>query len=146
MVLKYGYWTPVHDQASAEYAVRMSGLPVLVMAVNPAIAALIMAVQPDPNPPRIVLSSLLAVMLVLLAFRVRMGRAGWLPLVLAVFTLFLAARAFAAFAVWDHAGGELVNGTMVVIGWVIPLICTVLVFGGVRGWRWMVANGVAVRY
>jgi hypothetical protein len=146
MAQQFGYWTPVQDETSARYAVRMSGLPVLVMAVNPSLAALTIAVQPEPNLPLIAALSLLAALLMLLAFRIRSGCAGWLPLVMLLFVLFLGAKALSFTAVLGVADIDPLNGTMLVMGWIIPLICTVLVFGGVRGWRWMVANGVAVRY
>lgn len=45
----FGYWISSIDEDSAKEAVRMAGLPVLVMGANAAVVSLTTLVQTAPN-------------------------------------------------------------------------------------------------
>lgn len=132
-----GYWLPVHDEASARDAVRMSGLPVLIMGANAALFALVEAVQPAPYAALLASSVAIACILILLAFRIRAGHAAWIPFALVLFVVFLAANAFLAYLGWHLAGRTLAGTSQVILSWIVPVICLVLILGGFRGWRWL---------
>jgi uncharacterized membrane protein len=133
----FGYWLPVHDDASARDAVRMSGLPVLFMGANAAVFALMEAVQPAPSTSLLASSLAISCILILLAFRIRAGHAAWMPLVVILFVVFLAASAFLTYLGWHLTGRAQAGAIQAVFSWIIPIICLVLVVGGVRGWRWL---------
>ena len=137
----FGYWLPVHDDASARDAVRMSGLPVLFMGANAAVVALMEAVQPAPSTSLLASSVAISCILIFLAFRIRAGHAAWIPLVVILFVAFMATSAVLTFLGWHLEGRTQAGAIQAVFSWIIPIICLVLVIGGVRGWRWIISHG-----
>ena len=39
-------------------------------------------------------------------------------------------------------GNEPIGAIQIITGWLVPLICMVLVVAGFKGWLWLRANGV----
>ena len=79
----------------------------------------------------------------IVAFRLRGGHAGWVPLVVLGFVILLALRIAASIAAWNAAGRNgIAVGTELLVGWIIPLLCLTLMLGGLRGWLWLRANGI----
>lgn len=142
----FGYWISVQDEASARDAVRMSGLPVLLMGANAALFALVTSVRPVSNPILLVSSVAIAFLLVLLAFRIRAGHAAWIPFVLILFAAFLGVSGFSSYSLWRLAGKTQTSGAHLVLSWIIPIICLVLVIGGFRGWRWLKSRQIGVSF
>ncbi len=126
----FGYWITIRDAASARYAVRMAGLPVLLIAANALLAATIMAVTlatldaPIGRNTLILLGLLVVAGLALgsIAFALRAGRAT--ALVPAATTLSIAAFAVQA---------------MVSPPWllIVPGLAVLLALSGLRGWFWL---------
>ena len=137
----FGYWISSTDEDSAKEAVKMAGLPALVMGANAALASLIALFQTTPNLTIVAWSAIIALLLIILAFRIRAGRSAWLPLVLVLFSAFLVASAFSSYIVWSVAREEPTSGGQIITGWIVPLICMVLVVAGFKGWLWLRTNG-----
>ena len=137
----FGYWISSTDENSAKEAVKMAGLPALVMGVNAALASLIALFQATPNLTIVAWSAIIALLLIILAFRIRAGKSAWLPLVLVLFSAFLVASAFSSYIVWTVAGKEPISAAQIITGWIVPLICMVLVVAGFKGWLWLRTNG-----
>ncbi len=137
----FGYWIVVDDEESAKAAVQMSGLPVLLLGANSALFALIALVQPNPNHTYIVSSAVFACLMILMAFRIRSGHARWVTIAFFLYIAFFGVNLFFFFVWWRVVGQSAVSAIQLVLGWIVPLICLALVFGGLRGWRWLRANG-----
>ena len=137
----FGYWISSTDEDSGKEAVKMAGLPALVMGANAALASLIALFQTTPNLTIVAWSAIIALLLIILAFRIRAGRSAWLPLVLVLFSAFLVASAFSSYIVWTVAGKEPISAAQIITGWIVPLICMVLVVAGFKGWLWLRTNG-----
>lgn len=142
----FGYWIAVHDEASAGEAVRMSGLPVLLMGANGALLALVAAVQPEADMARITGLGAVAALLVLLAFRIRAGHAGWVPVAVALFLGFLGFSAWWSYRIWRLFGTLQLTQGQILLQWIVPLICLVLAIGGLRGWLWLRAHRRALSF
>lgn len=137
----FGYWVPVTDKASATAAVRMAGLPVLIMGGNAALLALIAAVQPVPDTVLIASAAALAAVLVLIAFRLRGGHAAWIPITFLLFVAFLALHLFLAYSGWLMTGTTLEVRVQIFFGWIVPVICLILMVSGFSGRQWLRKNG-----
>lgn len=136
------YWAVVDDEPSARNAVRMAGLPVLLMGGVEAVAALTAAMETPADGNAALGSAAGAILLIALAFRLRGGHAGWVPLVVLIFMIMLALRLWVSIAAWNAAGQNGIAGAGLLIGWIIPLICLALMLGGLRGWLWLRAHRV----
>lgn len=142
----FGYWTAVHDAPSASQAVRMAGLPVLIMGANAALLSLIGMVQQPPKVPIVIAFGLIGLLLIVIAFRIRSGHAGWVPLALILFAAFLGLRALGAWGLWSLAGQNRAMGVQIVFSWIIPIICLIFALSGLNGWRWLRANRQPLRF
>ena len=136
----FGYWIPVIDEASARDAIRMSGLPILLMGANAALLALVTSVQPFPDTVMIASAVAIAFSLILLAFRIRAGHAAWIPFALILFAAFLGVNLFSSYIGWQVAGQNTTVSGQILLGWIVPTICLILMVGGFRGWLWMRAS------
>jgi hypothetical protein len=126
----FGYWITIQDAASARYAVRMAGLPVLLIAANALLAAMIMAMTlatldaPMGRNALTILGLLVAAGIALggIAFALRAGRAT--ALVPAATAL-----SIAAFAVQAVASPPWML--------IVPSLALLLALSGLRGWFWL---------
>lgn len=137
----FGYWISSTDEDSAKEAVKMAGLPALVMGANAALVSLTTLFQATPNLTIVAWCATIALLLIILAFRIRAGNSAWLPLVLVLFSAFLGASAFSSYIGWTAAGHEPISAAQIITGWIVPLICMVLVLAGFKGWLWLKTNG-----
>lgn len=137
-----GYWISCVDEGSAKAAIKMAGLPVLVMGGNAALAALIAFSQPSPNINLTACYAAISLPLFILAFRIRAEKSGWIPLVLVLFAAFVAIKALVDYISLVIVGGGVTSIVQVVISWIVALICCVLVIAGFKGWLWLKANGL----
>lgn len=142
----FGWWQPVRDGASALYAIRMAGLAVLVMAANSGVLCLVLLVGPEGRGGLAVFAGAVAVGLTLVAFRLRAGRAGWLPFGLVLFGGFLAASVALAVPEWGRADLSLADHGQRLAGWIVLAICAVLAVNGLAGWRWLRLHRVAMTF
>jgi hypothetical protein len=125
----FGYWITIDDDASARFAVRMAGLPVLLIAANTLLAALILAVtlatlEAAIGPcTQITLGLLVAAGLALgvIAFALRAGRTALVPLATAI-----SAAAFVVQA--------MVSPLWLLI---VPGLALLVSLSGLRGWSWL---------
>ncbi len=141
-----GYWIVSHDQASALEAVRMAGLPLLLMGFNLLVLALL-TLSASPSLAAFALGMLgTALACIILAFRLRGGHAGWVPIVALLFVTYLAASLALTIFVTRASAIPNMSGTMIVTQWVIPIICLILISAGIRGWLWLRANGVKASF
>ena len=67
----FGYWISSVDEESAKEAVKMAGLPVLVMGGNAALTALISLSQQTPDLTLASWCAAISVLLIIVAFRIR---------------------------------------------------------------------------
>ena len=118
---RFDFWIPVHDRASATYAVRMSGLPVFLIGLSLALSGLVLLVDPvSPMTLGWILAAL-SVPLIVLGLMLRGGRASLAPVACA---LFLGA---AAIEVWiAPSWGLVVRGLIALVA-----------LSGLRGWWWL---------
>lgn len=109
-------------------------LQALISLSRPLMAGAAVPVQ------AVVFLTVTAMLLILIAFRLRAGRAGWLPFVVPLFAASIGFAVVSAYSDWQMAGW--IARLQIGLRWVVPLICMIFVIGGVRGWRWMRAHGV----
>lgn len=133
----FGFWLPVVDGPSALEAVRMGGLPVLLVGGNVLLGAVLEAVRPDPSPLVVAGCAVVAVLLVAVAFRIRSGHAAWLPVVAILVVAWFVLRLLLAFAAWQAVAGLAILRVKVVTDLIVPVLCLVLLVGGLRGWWWL---------
>lgn len=136
-----GYWISSTDEDSAREAVKMGGLPVLVMGANAALTSLLAFFQTPQNLAIVTWCAIIALLLIIIAFRIRAEKLAWVPFALVMFAVFLVVNAFFSYIVWKAAGGGLINAVQIMRGWIIPLICIFLALSGFKGWLWLKANG-----
>lgn len=144
----FGYLSPVHDESSARYAIKMAGLPALFMAANAAILAMSVAVHPTPYLPVIVSATILAMCLLLMSLRMRAGHAGWVPFVLLLFSAFIALKLFLIYLelrIMKYTGTKL-EIVLHLAGLIVPIICAIFILGGLRGWRWLRAHNAKISF
>lgn len=130
------YWASVDDESSARDAVRMAGLPVLIMAATEGLRALTQVIDGDQGAMWV--SAGFAALLTVVAFRLRSGHAAWVPLVFLLFAVMTGFRLMQLVEGWNAA----VIVIQLLTGWIIPLLCALLMIGGLRGWLWMRAHGI----
>lgn len=92
----FGFWISVQDESKARYAVQLACLPVLALGANAAVLALSLAVNSAVMPMAAPAFALLALVLVFIAFRLRAGRASWVPLALLAILSFLGLELFSS--------------------------------------------------
>ncbi|WP_316015998.1 hypothetical protein [Roseobacter sp. HKCCA0434] len=134
------------DEESAMEAIKMAGLPILVIGANAALLALNSIAEQTSNYIVAKLSALIAVLLFILAFRVRSGHAAWVPFALILFVGFLVTNISATYMnAMTYGAFSSFNG-YILLGWIVPLICLLLAFSGLKGWLWMRANGMKISF
>ena len=138
----FGYWISSVDEESAKEAVKMAGLPVLIMGCNAALTALLALSQQTPDLTLAALSAAISLALIVVAFRIRAEKFGWIPSVLVLFAAFLVISAFSAYVALMDFGIARINGVQIVTSWIVPLICSVLMVAGFKGWLWLKAKGL----
>ncbi|AGT07523.1 hypothetical protein [Paracoccus aminophilus] len=87
--------------------------------------------------------AVIAALLVFIAFRLRAGRAAWVPLAFLAILSFLAVELFTSFHLLQIVEPSRAFDLFILAKWVVPLFCLVLAFSGLRGWLWLRRNGVA---
>ena len=65
-----------------------------------------------------------------------------MPLVLALFAAFLVISALTAYIALMAVGVAGISGVQIVTSWIVPLICSVLMIAGFKGWLWLRAEGL----
>ena len=138
----FGYWIAVHDAHSASYALRMAGLPILLTGMDIALFALLAAVWGVLDTGGSAWRLAIALPLVVIAFRIRAGHAPWLPVALALAVVMLVARLQSSLAVWRMTGGDRIAQAQLLASWIVPLFCTALMLGGLRGWLWLRSHNI----
>ena len=138
----FGYWISSVDEESAKEAVKMAGLPVLIMGCNAALTALLALSQQTPDLTLAALSAAISLALIVVAFRIRAEKSGWIPSVLVLFAAFLVISAFSAYVALMDFEIARINGVQIVTSWIVPLICSVLMVAGFKGWLWLKAKGL----
>ena len=130
----FGYWISSIDETSAKEAVKMAGLPILIMGANAALLTLISLVKPGSDLTTTTISAAVALSLIILAFRIRAGNAAWMPIACILFIVFTATSAVSSYFIWKITGANHITGTQVVMSWVVPAICVVFTLAGFKGW------------
>lgn len=138
----FGFWIDIRDEGKARYAVRMAGLPLLVLGANAAVLGLDLAVKAPEMPMAVPVFAVIAVVLVLVAFRMRAGRAAWVPLALLAILSFLAVELFSSLHLLRMLEPSQSFDMILLAKWVVPLFCLALAFSGFRGWLWLRRNGL----
>ncbi|MEX3016088.1 hypothetical protein [Gymnodinialimonas hymeniacidonis] len=135
-----GYWIVSHDEDSALEAVRMAGLPLLLMGFNLlGLAILFLSLVPTFGPAILGLLGT-AIACIIIAFRLREGHAAWVPIVALLFGAYIIVNV--AFTWLGATIAAAPSGALIATQWIIPLICLILVSAGIRGWLWLRSNGV----
>ncbi|WP_322890478.1 MULTISPECIES: hypothetical protein [unclassified Yoonia] len=86
----FGYWISSVDEKSAKEAAKMAGLPVLLLGANALILALSGLVNQSASMTVAGSYLTMALCLSFIAFRIRAGHAGWIPLAGLLFLVFIA--------------------------------------------------------
>ena len=136
----FGFWLPVHDEASARAAIKMAGLPLLLVGILLALVQLMHLAAPQDRVDWIIL--ILCVSMILMAFRLRAGGTALAPLAACLGLLSFALQAVSVCAgllAAEFDGVAFVAGMAALI---VPLFAAALAVGGLRGWWWMRRNGV----
>ena len=110
----FGYWISSVDEEGAREAIKMAGLPVLVMGGNAALTALISLSQQTPDLTLASWCAIISLLLIIVAFRIRAGKAGWLPLVLALFAAFLVINVLTAYIAFMAVGAAGISSVQIV--------------------------------
>ncbi len=123
----FGFWIPVTDKESAEYAAKMSGLPIFLLGLNFCALALVQVFVPQPA---LIYAAyfcffIFGLFLIFSGLRIRKQKFGTLPVSLGLW-LFL------------NLVGVLIIG--VGIGTIITLLIGLLAVSGLRGWLWLRRN------
>ncbi|WP_155122062.1 hypothetical protein [Martelella mediterranea] len=142
----FGYWLPVDDEESARDAVKMSGLPVLVMGLNFVILSLFPSPYQATSDYSSVISGVVALVLIFVAFRIRGGHAGLVPGTTSLFCVFIVLNAVLPYIGYFLAGGRDLDLFRLTISLIIPAICAALALNGWRGWRWLRKNNLPTPY
>ncbi|NJM82805.1 MAG: hypothetical protein HC844_10150 [Tabrizicola sp.] len=120
---RFGYWIDVTDRASAHEAVRMAGLPMVLIGFNFAVAAITLMTdapsEGDLTVPLVLAAS--SILLVTAGFLLRGGRSYLVPFA-SVVTLPLLTLLI-AFLPTYYA--------------LIPIFALLLSISGIRGWLWL---------
>ncbi len=133
----FGFWIVMRDEISAKEAVKMSGLPVLVMGGNLMVMGSIALAQSAQNMTFSAAVGVLAILLILMSFRIRAGHSGWLALVLILFGVFLGGTAYISAIAWTTATQPFGITLQLIASWIVQLFCIALVGAGLRGWHWL---------
>ncbi len=137
----FGFWITVKDQASAAEAVRMAGLPSLIMGANAVLLGLMEIVQQAPNTFIAAWFGFSGLLLVVISFRIRAGHGAWIPFVFVLFLAFFGAMTSAAARQWSELKAAPVLQTKLVTDWIVLLFCLALTVSGIMGWNWLRRNG-----
>ncbi len=121
---RFGYWIDVTDRASATEAVRMAGLPVLLIGASFLLNALVASQSGATFAGSAAGLSLAGLVIITIAFAIRGGRAGLVPVETGLSALVLAVSI-------------VLNPTILVI---VPLLALLLCISGLRGWLWLRRN------
>ncbi|MEJ8561010.1 hypothetical protein QTO30_07095 [Yoonia sp. GPGPB17] len=138
----FGYWISCVDEESAKEAVKMAGLPVLLMGGNAALTALIALSQQSPDLTLATSCAAISLPLIAIAFRIRAEKSGWIPSVVVLFAAFLILSALSGYVALMDVGIERIGGVQIVTSWIVPLICSVLMVAGFKGWLWLKTKGL----
>lgn len=136
----FGYWISCVDEESAKEAIKMAGLPVLVMGGNAALTALIALSEQSPDLTLAGWCAAISLPLIIIAFRIRAEKSGWMPSVLVLFAAFLGINVLTAYIALMDVGIVGISGVQIVTSWIVPLICSVLMAAGFKGWLWLRAR------
>ena len=123
---RWGFWIEVKDRASAENAVRMAGLPVLLIGASFFMPALLLLTTPNAVgvPTRAIALGASGIVIIVIAFLIRGGRAALVPVATAIavpvllFEISLRPTLFTA----------------------VPFMALLLSISGLRGWLWLHRN------
>lgn len=140
------YWVPVTDEASAREAIKLAGLPVIVMAFNSAFLAIELLFNAEASPALMFAFLVLAIIMVVIAFRLRKGHAGYVPYVAALFPAFLVLVVLTSFTGAKFTGSTLTSIFLVISSWLVPAIAAVLAYRGLKGWQWMRGSHSKISY
>ncbi len=122
---KFGFWITVEDEASARYAVRMAGLPVLIIGVLFVIGGLgSLDSMRGADPLTTWLTLGFGGAVILMAFGLRQGYAALVPIATAISGALIALRLATAPA----------------YAIILPALILLLVVSGFRGWLWLRRN------
>ncbi|WP_025319983.1 hypothetical protein [Granulibacter bethesdensis] len=132
----------IQDEESARYAVRMSGLPILVIGLNFVVLFLFFVSQQKENLYFNFFLVGMAFFMITMAFRIRAERIAWFPLALLLFGISISANLFLSYTQWKFKESLYINFSTLFIIWFIPLICMYLMVRGWMGWRWLKSNKI----
>jgi len=118
---RFGFWIPVHDRASAMYAVWMSGLPVFLIGLSLVLSGLVLLVDPVSAMGLGWVLAAAALPLIAIGLRLRAGRAWLAPVACALFLGTFAAE------IW----------LMPTWGLVVRGLVALIALSGLRGWWWL---------
>jgi hypothetical protein len=123
----FGFWIDVKDRQTALFAVRMAGLPVLIIALSALLGALLAVTEAPTGPKSVTDTTLLSiggVLLTIMAFAMRAGVSWVVPAATIISVLGM--------------GKQLLITP--VYGLIVPIFAVLLTISGLRGWLWLRKN------
>ncbi|MDE2446702.1 MAG: hypothetical protein KGO94_11015 [Alphaproteobacteria bacterium] len=130
----------------ARDAVKMAGLPVFVLAANAWFTALMMFVKTEISMAVVYAFLAIGVVLLVIALRMRSGRAALMPFALvplATFIMLVVLQTLRGAVIRDSWQVQLVE---LAGNWVVPALCAILAYRGLRGWFWLRAQKCKMSY
>ena len=140
---RLGWWVKINDVDSANYAIRMSGLPIFLMGISFIIAsfgALLTwsAIQSESVILKGFLIAMLPVgiFLVICGVLLRKNKNEIAPIAACLYIPFVLGSLF-----FVTPAPDIGQNTMLIINMIFTLLFALLSLGGLRGWRWLKQNG-----
>ena len=137
-----GWWVNVKDADSANYAIRMSGLPIFLMGVNFFVASLVAfltwnTIQSDSMFLKAFLLAMfpIGLSLIVCGILLRKNNNKIAPLAAGLYIPFVLISLF-----FVTPAPDIGKNTMLVINMLFTLLMMLLSLGGLRGWRWLRDN------
>ena len=135
-----GYWTQIIDEQSARNAVKMAGLPLLVLALNAAVFALILMQTTKASVWSIAAFGVLTFVFLAGAFRLRSGRAAIMPIAAAAYAAFLALLMLSTIRDVAVESELPIQFSIVLRNLFVPILSAIFAWRGVLGWRWLLVH------
>jgi hypothetical protein len=121
-----GFWIFIKDEASARWALKMSGVVFLISSFGHLIGALLFFLASDTFLGAFCL--VMIPLLILVSFKLRNGNNKLLPIFTAYLFLISAINVIAYF---------MNPGSIAFASLCLNLLCSFLVLSGLRGWLWL---------
>ena len=142
----FGFWLPIYNQDSAETAMKMGGLPILILGLNIALISTTNFMNTQITKGLFLTGLITALILIVFSFRIRGNKTASLPYLTGLFLCFFIVNTFISFVYSIALHGLSAGSTMFVITWIIPIFASLFAISELRGWWWMKKNNISMKF